>query len=131
MNDRERWKLFVDVAAVVWIGLFAVDVANEYGGLVLSESVQAGVGIGLRALLVVFLLDVVLLYRWSDQDLRPFVRSNWLWIVTVVPWFRPLRLLRAGRGLRGLRVLVGSRRVGSLLNKLRRTGKRLWRRRGE
>ena len=127
MTDVEpRWNRFVDGAAVVWIGLFAVDVANGLGAIGLSPEVASTVRLALRSLLVVFLLDLVLLYRWSEQAPIPFVRSNWLWILTVVPWFRPLRLLRVGRGVRALRVLAGTRRAGSLLNKLRRTGRRLW-----
>lgn len=128
MHTERWWSRFVDLAVVVWIGLFAADIAAEYGSLRLSAPAETAVTLGLRALLVVFLLDVVLLYRWSDEGPRAFVRSNWFWLVTVVPWFRPLRLLRAGRGLRFLRLLRGSRRVGSLLNKLRRSLKRLWHR---
>ena len=128
MTDVEPWwSRFVDVAAVAWIGLFAVDVASGQGLLGLSPGTRSAVELALRALLLVFLADVILLYRWSEQAPIPFVRSNWLWILTVVPWFRPLRLLRVGRGVRALRVLAGTRRVGSLLNKLRRTGARLWR----
>lgn len=127
--DRNQWQLFVDVAAVVWIALFAVDVWQEYGGLALSAPVATVVTWSLGLLLLVFLLDVVLLYRWSDQDPVPFVRSNWYWILTVVPWFRPFRVLRLGRSVRALRLLVGGRRVGSLINKVQRMGKRLWRRR--
>jgi len=126
--DRERWDHVVDAAALVWICLFAVDTANRYGGVALSESTKTEVGWALQLLLLVFLFDVALLYRWSEEDLGPFVRSNWFLVLTVFPWFRPLRLLRAGRGLRVLRILVGTRRVGSLLTKLRRTVRRLWHR---
>lgn len=122
----DRWELFVDVAVVVWVALFAVDMAQEYGDLALSPTVESAVGVALTALLGVFLADVVVRYRHSEESPEQFVRGNWFWIVTVVPWFRPFRVLRAGRGLRGLRLLAGSRRVGSLLNKLRRTGRRLW-----
>jgi len=126
--DQQRWEVFVDIAAVVWIVLFAVDMAHQYGELALSSGAKTALTAALQLLLFVFLLDLFLLYRWSEQDLRPFVRDNLFWILTVVPWFRPLRLLRVGRGIRALRLLAGSRRAGSLLNKLRRMGKRLWNR---
>jgi hypothetical protein len=74
----------------------------------------------------VFVVDLAVLYHWSDEAPREFLRSRWFLILTVIPWFRPLRLLRAGRGLRALRLLAGSRRVGSLYNKVRRMGHRLW-----
>ncbi|MBV0901425.1 hypothetical protein [Haloarcula salina] len=128
MNAERWWPRFVDVAAVVWTGLFVTDMGAAYGHVTLSPAVSAGVRWGLQTLLLVFLLDVVVLYRWSEQRPLAFVRSNWFWILTVVPWFRPLRALRIGRGLRALRALAGVRKVGSLLNKARRTGTRLLRR---
>lgn len=128
--DTERWwSRFVDVAVVVWIALFAVDVAAGQGAVHLQRQSAATVRLALTALLAVFLLDVALLYRWSEKAPVAFARSNWFWILTVVPWFRPLRVLRLGRGLRGLRLLARSRRAGSLLNKLRRMAVRAWRRR--
>ena len=127
--DAERWwPPFVEVVALVWIVLFAVDVAISVDLLVVSESLAATVRGVLRWLLVVFLLDVALLYRWSDHGPRRFVRSNWFLILTVVPWFRPFRLLRIGRSIRALRLLTGSRRVGSFVNKVRRKCHRLWHR---
>lgn len=130
--DTERWwTRFVDVAVVVWVALFAVDVAAGQGVVQLSRAAASAVRLALTVLLGVFIVDVVLLYRWSDQPPVPFVRENWFWILTVVPWFRPLRLLRVGRvmrAVRALRLLVRSRRAGSLLNKLRRMAQRAWRR---
>ena len=127
--DAERWwPPFVDVAALVWLALFAVDVAATYGSVTLDPTTRTAVRGGLRALLLVFVVDLVLCYRWSDEDPRTFLGSNWFLVLTVTPWFRPLRLLRAGRGVRALRVLARSRRVGSFLNKVRRTGRRAWRR---
>ena len=128
MNTQRRWSLFVDLAAIVWIVLFAVDVAARFDVVALASSTTTVVRGLLQALLVVFLLDLALLYRWSDQRPRAFVRSNWILILTVVPWFRPLRLVRLGRSVRALRVLAGSRRAGSFLNKTKRMARRYWRR---
>lgn len=125
--DAERWwARFVATVTVVWIVLFAVDVAVAVGALTLPKPRAAAVRGALRWLLVVFLLDLALLYRWSDQGPRAFLRSRWFLVLTVVPWFRPLRVLRAGRLARSARLLTGSRRVASLATKLRRTGRRLW-----
>lgn len=129
MTPNRWWTLAVDVAAVCWIGLFAVDVAATHELLALTTTEERVVQWGLWAFLAVFLLDIALLYRWSEQRPRAFVRSNWLLILAAIPWFRPLRLLRIGRGVLALRVLAGTRRVGSFLNKVRRMGRRYWRRR--
>lgn len=125
MDTEHSWSLFVDVVAVAWLCLFVVDTAAGLNLLDLTESAAGTVRVTLRWLFVVFAIDLFFLYRWSDDDLRTFVRSNWFLILTVLPLFRPLRLLRAGRGLRVLRVLVQSRRVGALSNKVRRLGERL------
>lgn len=131
MTSKRWWTRAVDVAAICWIGLFAIDVAATRDLLSLTATEESVVSWGLWGFLVVFLLDIALLYRWSDQRPRAFVRSNWLLILAAIPWFRPLRLLRIGRGVLALRVLAGTRRVGSFLNKVRRTGRRYWRRRRE
>lgn len=128
MDTEHKWSLFVDLAAIAWIVLFVVDVAVRFDVVALASSTTTVVRGTLQALVVVFLLDLALLYRWADQRPRAFVRTNWLLILTVVPWFRPLRLLRIGRGVRALKLLAGSRRVGSLFNKTRRTARRYWRR---
>ncbi|QCS41110.1 hypothetical protein [Natrinema versiforme] len=127
--DAERWwPPFVEVMALVWIVLFVVDVAVSVDLLAVSESLTGTVRSVLQWLLIVFLLDIAVLYRWSDQGPRRFVRSNWFLILTAVPWFRPFRLLRIGRSIRALRLLSGSRRVGSFLNKVRRKCHSLWHR---
>ncbi|WP_049981831.1 hypothetical protein [Halolamina rubra] len=127
--DAERWwPPFVEVITLAWVLLFAVDVAASLDLLAVTAATASTARAALQWLLLVFLVDLVLLYRWADDDLRGFVRSHWFLILTVVPWFRPLRLLRAGRSLRALRLLARSRRVGALLNKVRLKGRSLWRR---
>lgn len=127
--DVERWwQPFVEVVALAWVVLFAADVAIGVDALTVSDSLAETIRSVLQWLLVVFLLDLALLYRWSDQRPRAFLRSHWFLVLTVVPWFRPLRLLRLGRSVRAFRALSGSRRAGSLVAKLRRKGHRLWRR---
>lgn len=128
MNAERWWPPFVEIVALVWILLFVVDVAVSFDVLVVSESLMGTLRGVLQALFVVFLVDVVLLYRWSDHGPRGFVRSNWFLIITVVPWLRPFRLLRAARSIRALRLFTGSRRVGSFLNKIRRKCRSLWHR---
>lgn len=128
MNAERWWPPFVEVVTLAWVLLFAVDIAVGFDLLAVSGSLAATVRAALQWLLVVFLLDLVLLYRWADDDLGGFVRSHWFLILTVVPWFRPFRLLRAGRSVRALRILAGSRRVGAFVNKVRLKGRSLWRR---
>lgn len=120
MEPERWWSWFVDAVTVVWVCLFAADVAASAALLTLSGPTSADVRLALRWLFVVFVLDLVVLYRQSDDALRPFLRSNWFLVLTALPLFRPLRVLRVGRGLRALRLLVQSRRLGALTNKLRR-----------
>lgn len=128
MDPERWWPPFVDVAAVVWMVLFAVALAAGHGLVDVSAATVTAVRRALRWLFVVFLLDIALLYRWSEKRPWPFVRTHWFLVLTVVPWFRPLRVLRVGRGLRALKALSGSRRVGALYNKARRTVRRYWKR---
>jgi voltage-gated potassium channel len=128
MDVDRWWPPFVEMVAVVWILLFAVDVAVSFDVLAVSTSLVGAIRGVLQVMFVVFLLDVVLLYRWSDDGPRGFVRSNWFLILTVVPWLRPFRLLRVGRSVRALRLFTGSRRVGSFLNKARWKCQSLWHR---
>lgn len=122
MAEPSRWNRFVDAAAIVWLGLFLVAVARRLGDGTPGPALEWA----LRALLLVFLADVAVLYRRSDLAPAAFVRANWFYILTVVPWFRPLRIARIGRTLRALKGLARSRRAGGALNKLRRLGIRLW-----
>lgn len=127
--DAERWwPPFVEGVTLAWIVLFVVDVAVRFDMIVAPASDAELVRSALQWLLVVFLLDLVLLYRWSTDDPRGFLRSNWFLVLTVVPWFRPLRALRVARSVRALRLLTGSRRVGALINKVRRNCHSLWER---
>ena len=118
--------LFVDAVVVAWLVLFVVDVGATYEVWSVGEATLSTVRLVLTVMLIVFLVDVVLLYRWSDDSPRAFLRGNWFYVLTVVPWFRPFRLLRAGRALKSLQLLVRSRRVGSGLNKIRRMARRTW-----
>ena len=131
MNAERWWPPFVEIVALVWIVLFVLDVAINFDLLAVSESLNGAIDGALQWFLLVFLLDLMLLYRWSDRALRGFVRSNWILILTAVPWFRPFRLLRIGRSIRALRLLTGSRRIGSALNKVRWKCHSLWQRLGD
>ena len=124
--DRERaWTYFIDGLTVLWVGLFLVSLAIDVGLFSLSSSRTATIDRFLRIAVFAFLADVCVVYWYSEKAPIPFVRSNAFLIVTSVPWFRPLRALRVGRGLRAVRALSRSRRVASLLNKLRRAAKKL------
>jgi hypothetical protein len=125
MEPERWWPWFVDAVTVVWVCLFAADVAASAALLTLSGPTSADVRLALRWLFVVFVLDLAVLYRQSDDGLGPFLRSNWFLVLTALPLFRPLRVLRVGRGLRALRLLVQSRRLGAFANKLRRVWGRL------
>lgn len=125
MDPERWWPWFVNAVTVGWLCLFAVDAAASAELLTLSGATSGTVRLALQWLSVLFIVDLLLLYYWSDDDIRTFLRSNWFLVLTVLPLLRPFRLLRAGRSLRVLRLLVQSRRLGVLSNKLRRIWRRL------
>lgn len=120
MNRERTWTYFIDGLTVLWVVLFCVSLAVDFGVLSLAPSRATMIDRFLRIAVFAFLADVCLLYWRSEEEVVAFTRSNWFLILTSVPWFRPLRVLRVGRGLRALRALSRSRRVASMVNKLRR-----------
>jgi len=126
LMDRERYRTaFVDGVTVLWVALFFVSLATDFGPLSLAPGRAAAIDRFLGVAVIVFVADVCVLYWYSGKTPLDFTRSQWFPILTSVPWFRPLRVPRLGRGLRALRVLSRSRRVGSLLGKCRRVLGRL------
>lgn len=62
--DAERWwPPFVEAVTLVWIVMFIVDVSAGVDALAVSESLAETNRTVLQWLLVVFVLDLVLLYR--------------------------------------------------------------------
>ncbi len=94
------WDFFVDLATIVWVGLFFAGIASP--GLVPS-------GVQL-ALLAIFVADLVVKSRRAP-NLRTFLRRHWSDILMAIPYFRIFRVLRL---LRVLRILRAARiaRVG-------------------
>jgi len=103
MDPQRWWTRVVDALTVVWLCAFFFVVGAAHGPVSApSESVSLAERL-LRWLIPVFVLDVVLLYRWSGEDFRTFTRHNSLLILTAIPWLRPLRVLRALNKLGRLR----------------------------
>lgn len=125
MDARRWWTRIVDAVTVVWLCAFLLVVGATYGLVSARSGVLSAADRLLWWLVPVFVLDVGLLYWWSEEDVRTFARHNSLLVLTAVPWLRPLRVIRAGRGLRAIGVLARSRRAGNAVNKLRRLGRRL------
>jgi len=103
MNARRWWTRIVDAVTVVWLCAFLIVVGATYGLVSVPPGVLSAADRLLRWLIPVFVLDVVLLYRWSGGDFRTFTRHNSLLILTAIPWLRPLRVLRALNKLGRLR----------------------------
>lgn len=75
MNARRWWASVVDAVTVLWLGLFLAHLGAGY--LRLSPATESGVERLLRVLLVVFLLDVAVLYRrWDDGPGRSSGRTG-------------------------------------------------------
>ena len=117
IDRAPSWDRFVDVVTVLWIGLFAVDLATSYPGL----------GTILFWCLPIYVMDLVVKYRRADGPVA-FVKQYWFSILMTIPYLRVLRLLRLLRLLRVLRMA----RVGRVLKtkgiwrKSRRLFRRQW-----
>ncbi|PSQ23343.1 hypothetical protein BRD01_06885 [Halobacteriales archaeon QS_8_65_32] len=90
-TNRERaWKHAIDGLTDLWIALLCVSLAVDFGVFSLASG-HAAVDRFLRVAVVAFLADVCLLYWRSEKGAVDFTRSNPVLVLTVVPWFRPLR----------------------------------------
>ena len=89
-----RWRLFVDIATVVWLLLFVLMLlpGEQFEGL--------GVRTVSLALLAVFVADLGVTYHRSGERPTHFLRTHWLDVLLVIPYFRIFRILRVGRALR-------------------------------
>jgi voltage-gated potassium channel len=83
--DAERWwPPFFEVVALVWSVLLVVDYSCQFGVFTLSESLLGPACVVLQMLLGILILDVVLLYRWSEREPRWIARSTWFLILTIM-----------------------------------------------
>ena len=111
---RDRWRVFVDIATVVWLVLFLrpLLVDDVFDGPVVATLSIVLVG--------VFMADLVVTYRRVGERPARFVRTHWLAIVLVIPYFRIFRIVRVGRALRAVRLLRVGR--GACLGGVARAG---------
>ena len=118
----------MDVVTVLWLGVFLFVFLHSDVPVLEVASLPAVQGLEevLFASTLVFALDLVFLYQWSDQAPGAFVRRQWLSILMVVPFLRflgMLRVLRAGRLARGFRIVVRARKAMGVHRKGRRTAR--------
>jgi len=88
------WDRLVDVVTFVWLGVFAAEFLAPFDGS----------GMLLLLLLLVYVVDLGVQYR-RVGNLRRFLKTHWLTILMVIPYFRVLRLLRLFRLLRAMRAV--------------------------
>ncbi len=98
-SPANRWKTFVDIATVVWLGLFAVSFVP---GEQFSPPWLGTLALGL---LGVFVADLGVTYVRSGLPPGAFLRRHWTDVLLVIPYFRIFRILRVGRGMRIVRLL--------------------------
>ncbi len=104
----KQWRIFVDVATVVWLTLFVVALTPVSP---LDTKLADRLGLGLLA---VFVADLAVLYYRVNLPAVAFVRRHWLSILLVIPYFRIFRVLRAVRMLRVLRLLQQPRPAAAM-----------------
>jgi len=91
---KKAWEIFVDVVTLIWLGVFAADLAG-LGGSWLGW-VSAAIG-------GVFVADLVMIFRGS-AGVRDFFRRAWLDLLLLIPFFRVFRIGRMGRLFRATRL---------------------------
>ena len=106
-----RWPLIVNMVTIVWIVLFAVGFVAFDADLIgmeplihMPQSMELGWDVANWLIWGVFVADVYGKYRQSE-NLRSFVRCNWLDLLFLIPFFRILLLLRVIRLLRLVRMM--------------------------
>ena len=105
MTDRhDRWVHFVDLATIIWLVIFALEVAGR--------GPPYGLWIEL-ALSSVFIADLAATYSRSESA-GAFIRKHWTDILLAIPFVRVFRLTRARRVQRLFRLI---KRVGQLLGR--------------
>ncbi|TET47794.1 ion transporter [candidate division TA06 bacterium] len=93
---RQKWNRVVDVATLVWLGVFVA------GFLVKGRATQVCGYVNI-ALLGVFVADLGVIYKTSE-NWRRFIKQHWLDILMVIPYLRVFRIFRIFRLARFLRI---------------------------
>ncbi len=93
------WRIFVDVATVVWLAVF---ISSFIPSSPLNTASADKLGLGL---LGVFVADLCVTYYRAHERPMAFVRHHWFDILLVIPYFRILRVIRVLRFARFLRLL--------------------------
>ena len=113
---KRNWIIFVDVVTVIWLIVFFV-------GLLKSDPrVTRYCNIINLVILPVFLVDLFFIYR-ETSNLRVFLKTKWLDILLVIPYFRIFRLLRFARVIKFMKLIRFGRvaRSTKAVKKLNRT----------
>lgn len=104
------WGAVVHISTVIWTAMFVVgflafdaDLVGLEPPIQLPEYVEPVWDAVNWAVWGVFVVDVCIKYRRSD-NIRSFVRENWLDLLLLVPFFRVLLLFRVVRLLRLVRI---------------------------
>ena len=94
-----QWRIFVDLATVVWLVIFAFSFAPSSP---FDPAIANKIGLGL---LSVFVADLGITYYRAGERPLAFLRCHWLDVLFVIPYFRIFRVLRVVRFLRLLQIL--------------------------
>ena len=95
---KRNWTIFVDLITVIWLIAFFVGLLNR------ETSITRYCNIINLAILPIFLTDLFFIYR-ETSSLKVFLKTKWLDILLVIPYFRIFRLLRFARVIRFLKVI--------------------------
>ena len=91
-TDIQKWSKFVDIVTITWLCIFVIGYFSM--GKVANICNLLNI-----AILSVFIVDLILIYRKSDNWYN-FLTKNWFNILMVVPYFRVFRIFRMFKVLR-------------------------------
>ncbi|MCK4420481.1 hypothetical protein KAW48_01690 [candidate division WOR-3 bacterium] len=120
MSRKEKWSKFVDIATVIWLGIFII-------GFFSTGKIAHACDILNIVLLSVFVADLVIIYR-SSGSWHVFLKKHWFDILMVIPYFRVFRIFRIFRVLKIVRMGKAARalkatKMATKYSKVLRLGK--------
>lgn len=93
------WRRFVDAASIIWLIAFATSLLSYSESITIAPTILSATDAITLFTLPVFIVDLMLKYHLSENS-KMFFKKNWATIISVVPYFRVLRMLGALRVMR-------------------------------
>ena len=115
---RLSWARFVDIITVIWLIFFILSFFD------LGATLNLIIEYTTLSFLVIFILDIIILYRNSEST-KHFFKKHWFDVLMVIPFFRVLRIFRVFRLLRVTKGIKSRVKLGEKTSKAIKKTKRI------